>query len=59
MPLGTAPLTGMGLVVNGGYGILSRKYGPTCASMLEVQLVNAGGEVVSLLCGKGGVMRTV
>lgn len=47
VPLGTAPVVGMGLMLNGGYGILSRKYGPTCDSILEVQLVNAEGEVVS------------
>ena len=54
VPLGTAPVTGMGLLVNGGYGLLSRKYGATCENILGLTLVNADGDVVG---GQGGRPR--
>ena len=46
-PLGHAPPTGMGLVLNGGFGIASRKFGLACSNVLSFTLVTADGSVVS------------
>jgi len=50
VPLGGCPTTGMGLVLMGGYGHMSRKFGLSIDSLLEVTLVTSGGEV--LVCNR-------
>ncbi|KAK9815262.1 hypothetical protein WJX72_000860 [[Myrmecia] bisecta] len=47
VPLGHAPVTGMGLVVNGGFGVASKVFGATCDHVVSLQLVTAAGEVVT------------
>ena len=46
VPLGHAPPTGMGLALNGGFGVASRKYGIACSHVLSYTLVTADGSVV-------------
>ncbi len=36
-----------GLVLGGGYGLLARKYGLTCDSLLEVTMVDGNGNIVN------------
>ncbi|KAK9815373.1 hypothetical protein WJX72_002398 [[Myrmecia] bisecta] len=47
VPLGHAPVTGMGLAVNGGFGVASKVYGATCDHIVAIQLVTASGKVVT------------
>ncbi|KAK9815895.1 hypothetical protein WJX72_011557 [[Myrmecia] bisecta] len=47
VPLGHAPVTGMGLAVNGGFGVASKVYGATCDHIVAIQLVTASGEVLT------------
>ena len=46
VPLGHAPTTGMGLVLNGGFGTVGRVLGPTSDRITSVQIVTASAEVV-------------
>lgn len=47
VPGGTCPTTGLsGLTLGGGYGFLSRLFGMTCDSVLEVEMVGAQGSIV-------------
>ena len=46
-PLATGPTVGLaGLVLGGGFGLTSRKFGLTCDNLLEIEIVTAAGEVV-------------
>lgn len=46
-PLGIGPTVGLaGLVLSGGFGLLSRKFGLTCDNLLEAEIVTAAAEVV-------------
>lgn len=46
LPSGTCPGVGVaGLTMGGGYGMLSRKYGLTCDSLLSVEVIAADGRV--------------
>lgn len=46
LPSGTCPGVGVaGLTMGGGYGMLSRKYGLTCDSLLEAELIDAEGRL--------------
>jgi FAD/FMN-containing dehydrogenase len=48
IPLATGITVGLaGLTLGGGFGITSRKFGLTCDSLLEVELVNANGEIMT------------
>lgn len=46
VPLGHIPSTGMGLPLNGGFGIASRAHGLACHHVLSYTLVTADGSVV-------------
>lgn len=46
VPLGHAPITGMGLVLNGGIGVAGKVFGPASDHILEVTMVTAEGDVV-------------
>lgn len=47
IPGGTCPTVGVsGLTLGGGYGLLSRHYGMTCDSVIELEMVNARGIVI-------------
>ena len=47
IPLGLAPTVGLaGLVLGGGFGLTSRKFGLTCDNLLEVEIVTASGEIL-------------
>lgn len=47
IPGGTCPTVGIaGLTLGGGFGMLTRKMGMLCDSLIAVQMVNAKGEVV-------------
>ncbi|HLK60453.1 MAG TPA: FAD-binding oxidoreductase [Chthonomonadaceae bacterium] len=47
IPGATGPSVGLaGLALGGGFGPTSRKFGLTCDNVLEVELVNAHGELV-------------
>jgi len=47
IPGGTCPTVGIaGLTLGGGFGMLTRKMGMLCDSLMAVQMVNAKGEVV-------------
>ena len=48
VPLGHAPVTGMGLVLNGGIGVAGKMFGPASDHILELTVVTADGSVVSL-----------
>ncbi len=49
IPLGHAPITGMGLVLNGGIGVAGKVFGPASDHIDEVTVVTAEGDVVRLL----------
>ncbi len=49
IPLGHAPITGMGLVLNGGIGVAGKVFGPASDHILELTVVTAEGDVVSFL----------
>lgn len=47
IPGGTCPSVGIsGLSLGGGYGFLSRLYGMTCDTILEIELVDSRGKLV-------------
>ena len=46
VPLGHAPVTGMGLVLNGGIGVAGKMFGPASDHILELTVVTADGAVV-------------
>lgn len=47
IPGGTCPTVGIsGLTLGGGFGMLTRKMGMLCDSLMAVQMVNARGDVV-------------
>jgi|SRR5579871_473009 len=47
VPGATGPTVGLaGLTLGGGFGVTSRKWGLTCDNLLDVELVNAEGEIV-------------
>ncbi|XEC95322.1 FAD-binding oxidoreductase [Paenibacillus tarimensis] len=47
VPGGTCPAVGIsGLMLGGGFGYLSRLLGMTCDSLLEVEMVNAQGNLI-------------
>jgi len=47
IPGGTCPTVGIaGLTLGGGFGMLTRKLGMLCDSLMAVQMVDANGEVV-------------
>ena len=46
VPLGHAPVTGMGLVLNGGVGVASKVFGPASDHIVEVTIVTSQGDVV-------------
>ncbi len=47
IPGGTCPTVSVtGLTLGGGYGLLSRLFGMTCDSLLEVEMVTAQGEII-------------
>lgn len=47
LPLATGPSVGLGgLTQGGGFGITSRRYGLVCDRVVEIQVVNAEGEVM-------------
>jgi len=49
VPSGQVSATGIaGLTLNGGMGMLQRKYGLTCDNLLEAELVTAAGEVLTV-----------
>ncbi|KAK9809420.1 hypothetical protein WJX73_004757 [Symbiochloris irregularis] len=52
-PLGLARVTGMGLVLHGGFGMASRMYGLSCANVLAATLVLADGSVETVSAKKG------
>jgi hypothetical protein len=59
IPVGCGPTVGIaGLTLGGGLGILGRRYGPTCDSLLAATLVLADGRVIKagddLLWGVAG-----
>ena len=48
IPLGTCPIVGIaGLTLGGGIGYLSRQYGLTCDNLVQVEMVDAEGEIVT------------
>ncbi len=48
VPAATGPSVGLaGLALGGGFGITSRKFGLTCDSLVNVELVDARGEVLN------------
>ncbi|KAK9837524.1 hypothetical protein WJX84_004400 [Apatococcus fuscideae] len=47
IPLGHAPITGMGLVLNGGIGVAGKVFGPASDHIDEVTVVTAEGDVVT------------
>lgn len=47
VPLGHAPVTGMGLALNGGVGIGTRIFGSTAEHIMAATVVTADGVVVS------------
>ena len=66
VPTATGASVGLaGLVLGGGFGVTSRKFGLTCDNLINVQLVTAGGEIINAnerdhsdllwaCCGGGG-----
>ncbi|WP_284646047.1 FAD-binding oxidoreductase [Paenibacillus silviterrae] len=47
IPGGTCPTVGIsGLTLGGGFGLLSRHFGMTCDSLLELEMVNSRGMVI-------------
>ncbi|KAK9831275.1 hypothetical protein WJX74_010167 [Apatococcus lobatus] len=46
VPLGHAPVTGMGLVLNGGVGVASKVFGPASDHVVEATVVTSEGDVV-------------
>ncbi len=46
--MGLAPVTGMGLALNGGTGNLVRFFGSACDNIIGMQLVTADGDLVEL-----------
>ena len=47
LPGGTCPSVCVsGLTLGGGYGLLSRLFGMTCDSLLEVEMITAQGEII-------------
>lgn len=47
IPLATGPSVGLaGLTLGGGFGITSRKFCMTCDNVLDVEMVNANGEII-------------
>ncbi|MGC4100896.1 FAD-binding oxidoreductase [Ferruginibacter sp.] len=48
LPGGSCASVGIGgLVLGGGYGLLARKFGLTCDSLLEVTMVDGNGKVIN------------
>ncbi|KAL1500669.1 hypothetical protein AB1Y20_013316 [Prymnesium parvum] len=47
VPLGGCPTTGVGLILMGGFGHLSRKFGLSLDNVVEFTLVTAKGEVLT------------
>ena len=48
LPAGSCSGVGVGgLTLGGGYGFFSRKYGLTCDSILELEMVTASGELIN------------
>jgi FAD/FMN-containing dehydrogenase len=47
IPAATGPTVGLaGLTLGGGFGVTSRKWGLTCDNLIDIELVNAEGEIV-------------
>ncbi len=52
-PSGTCPTVGVsGLVLGGGWGLSCRKFGLTCDSLSELELVNYEGKIIKASCDK-------
>jgi hypothetical protein len=52
LPGGSCPTVGIaGLALGGGIGVFARKYGLTCDNIRSVQLVTAGGDLVTCDAG--------
>ena len=50
VPLGTAPTVGIGLILQGGVGHSTRRYGLALDAIQSIQLVTASGEILTLSC---------
>jgi FAD/FMN-containing dehydrogenase len=47
IPAATGPTVGLaGLTLGGGFGVTSRKWGLTCDNLIDIELVNAAGEII-------------